>query len=122
MGTIHASDARQALSKLQIYMLMGNDPLTAELASRLIAETIDLVIHLKLSKEGKRSVVQISEIAGMEGGQILTNDIFRLQEGRLTPTGVRPKSANRIGMPTSHTQVEAVAHNNGIGGNGWKGS
>lgn len=123
MGTIHASDGRQALSKLQIYMLMGAEPIGAELASRLIAETIDLIVHLKLSKDGRRSVVQIAEIAGMEAGQILINDLFRLQEGGLVPTGVRARCWERIGTGQSSWQPDPVpAYSNGLGGNGWQGS
>lgn len=122
MGTIHASDARQALSKLQIYMLMGSDPITPDLASRLIAETINLVVHLKLAKDGKRLVVQIAEIAGMEGGQILTNDLFRSQDGGLIATGVRPK-CTALGSAEFSIRVNATsAHPNGSGGDAWKGS
>lgn len=96
MGTIHASDARQALSKLQIYMLMGNEPISPDLASRIIAETVDLVVHLKFSKNGTRSVVQISEVAGLEAGQLLMNDLFRLEDGQLTRTSIRPRAADRL--------------------------
>lgn len=107
MGTIHASDARQALSKIQSYMLMSSDPITADLASRLIAETVDLVVHLKLERNGNRSVVQIAELAGMEG-QILINDLFRMETGLLVRTGARSK--------LERTDAESLAQSNGRGG------
>lgn len=97
MGTIHANSARQALSKLRTYVLMAEEQLSNEVASEMIAETIDLVVHLKLDgREGKRRVVQIAEVAGLEAGRVLTNDLFRLEDDRLVRTGVRPRFAERL--------------------------
>jgi pilus assembly protein CpaF len=47
MGTIHANSARQALSKLRTYVLMAEEQLTPEVATEMIAETVDLVVHLR---------------------------------------------------------------------------
>ncbi len=89
MGTIHANSARQALSKLEIYMLSGGETITPELAARIVAETVNLVVHLKFVDRTRRTVAQIVEVAGIEGGQVLTNDLFRIQGGRLVGTGIR---------------------------------
>jgi pilus assembly protein CpaF len=106
MGTIHANSARQALSKLRTYALMAEERLTGELANEMIAETLDLVVHLHLDQRaGTRRVVQVSEVAGMEGGRVLTNDLFRLEGGLLVSTDVRPRLAERIGAAVGREPV-----------------
>jgi pilus assembly protein CpaF len=98
MGTIHANSARQALSKLRTYVLMAGEQLTPEVANEMIAETVDLVVHLRLDHhDGIRQVVQVAEVAGLEAGRVLTNDLFRAHEGVLVNTGVRPRLADRLG-------------------------
>jgi pilus assembly protein CpaF len=97
MGTIHANSGRQALSKLRTYVLMAEEQLSAEVATEMIAETINLVVHLQLDQRaGKRRVVQVAEVAGIEGGRVLANDLFRLDGDALVRTGVRPRFADRI--------------------------
>lgn len=97
MGTIHANSARQALSKLRTYVLMAEEQFSNEVASDMIAETIDLVVHLRLDpRAGERRVIQIAEVAGIEGGRVLTNDIFRQENGGLVRTGIRPRFADQL--------------------------
>lgn len=97
MGTIHANSARQALSKLRTYVLMAEEQVSTEIASEMIAETIDLVVHLRLDQRaGCRRVVQIAEVAGLEAGRVLTNDLFRDEDETLVRTGVRPRFADRL--------------------------
>lgn len=97
MGTLHANSARQSLSKLRTYLLMAEEQISSEVAAEMIAETINLVVHLQLDRAtGDRKVVQVTEVAGLEGGRVLTNDLFRFEQGCLLRTGVRPRFADRI--------------------------
>jgi pilus assembly protein CpaF len=97
MGTIHANSARQALSKLRTYVLMAEEQLTPEVATEMIAETVDLVVHLRLDQHaGTRRVVQVAEVAGLEAGRVLSNDLFRVEDGSLVHTSVRPRFADRL--------------------------
>jgi len=97
MGTIHANSARQALSKLRTYVLMAEEQLTPEVATEMIAETVDLVVHLRLDPHaGTRRVVQVAEVAGLEAGRVLSNDLFRVEDGSLMHTSVRPRFADRL--------------------------
>jgi pilus assembly protein CpaF len=97
MGTIHANSARQALSKLRTYVLMAEEKLSTDVATEMIAETIDIVVHLRLDgRDGHRRVVQIAEVAGLEAGRVLTNDLFRVEGDSLVATGVRPRFAERL--------------------------
>jgi pilus assembly protein CpaF len=112
MGTIHANSTRQALSKLRTYVLMAEEEFSAEVASEMIAETVDLVVHLHLNREsGHRSVVQISEVAGLELGRVLTNDLFRVEEGELVRTSVRPRFADRPGPFQTERGLSAFPSN-----------
>ena len=113
MGTIHANNARQALSKLRTYLLMAREEVPAEVAADMIAETIQLVVHLELDKSGKRRVIQIAEVAGLEGGRVLTNDLYRLERGDLTATGVRPSWSNRHSDFGPHEPLSVGAVGNG---------
>lgn len=114
MGTIHANSARQALSKLQIYMLSGGEPITPDLAARIVAETVNLIVHLKFVDSTRRAVAQIAEVAGIEGGQVLTNDLFRMDDGRLVPTGLLCRSLAHIDQ--AHAASPLAASLNGHGG------
>jgi hypothetical protein len=66
-------------------------------ATEMIAETVDLVVHLRLEAHaGTRRVVQVAEVAGLEAGRVLSNDLFRVEDGRLMHTNVRPRFAARL--------------------------
>ena len=100
MGTIHANSARQAISKLRTYTLMAEEQLTPEVVDEMIAETIDLVVHLHLDqRSGGRRVAQVAEVAGLEGSRVLTNDLFCLEDGTLVRTSVRPRFVDRLPQP-----------------------
>jgi pilus assembly protein CpaF len=100
MGTIHANSARQAISKLRTYTLMAEEQLTPDVVDEMIAQTLDLVVHLRLDpRSGTRHAVQVAEVAGLEGGRVLTNDLFRLENGTLVRTGVRPRFVGRLSEP-----------------------
>jgi pilus assembly protein CpaF len=113
MGTIHANSARQALSKLRTYVLMAEERLTGELANDMITESLDLVVHLHLDQRGgTRRVVQVAEVAGLEAGRVLANDLFRQEAGELVATGVRPRFADRLSEPS----LPALAGGGGVRG------
>jgi pilus assembly protein CpaF len=110
MGTIHANSARQALSKLRTYVLMAEEQLTPEVATEMIAETVDLVIHLRLDHHtGIRQVVQVADVAGLEAGRVLTNDLFRWEGQELVSTSVRPRFAGRLDELATVAPLKAFA-------------
>lgn len=118
MGSIHANDARQALSKLRTYLLMAKEEIPAEVAAEMISETIQLVVHLQLDPAGARRVVQIAEVAGIDGKAILTNDLFKTEGGRLIRTGLRTRSLARH----FDTDEDALDHAQGNGSSEWAGN
>lgn len=79
LSTGHANSASDMLKRLETMVLMGMDmPLAAIRAQ--IASGIDILIHLGRFRDGSRKVVQISEIAGMEGEQIVLHELFSFRE------------------------------------------
>lgn len=76
MGTIHADGPRQALSKLRTYAMAAEERLSAEVLTEMIGETINLVLQLRCEPDGRRSVCALSEVAGIEAGRVLTNNLF----------------------------------------------
>ena len=101
MTTIHANTARDSLSRLeQMIGMAGLDLPTKSIRSQ-IASALDVVLQLERQSDGKRRVITVSEITGMEGDVIQMQDIFQFKRlstdpdgsinGKFMPTGIRPK-------------------------------
>jgi Flp pilus assembly CpaF family ATPase len=85
MSTVHASDARQALSRLATYTMLAPEHLPYEAACALVAGALHFVIHLEL-RRGQRFVAQVLEVQHAEGTAIKANEIFRPgPDGRAAP-------------------------------------
>ena len=106
-STIHANSPREALTRLEnLCMTAGVDlPLLA--IRRQIASAVDLVIQLKRFRSGKRRILLISEITGMEGETVTTQDLFRFitqstefkaegEIGEFEATGLPPKLTEKL--------------------------
>jgi pilus assembly protein CpaF len=97
MGTIHADGPRQALSKLRTYAMQGEERLSAEVVTEMIAETVDLVLQLRTEPDGRRTLSALSEIEGVDAGRALTNELF-VSRGSAPAawTGLLPKSLPKL--------------------------
>ncbi|MBR3040191.1 MAG: CpaF family protein [Lachnospiraceae bacterium] len=79
LSTGHANSASDMLLRLEAMVLMGTElPIGA--IRRQIATGIDLIVHLERRRSGKRKVVEIMEILGMEGEEIKKGELFRMEE------------------------------------------
>lgn len=105
MAAVHASSPRDALARLENMALRGSADLTARTVREQIAATIDLVVQVARLSDGRRRVVSIAEVAGIEGDVIKTNEIFAFHRagvlggrvlGRFVATGVRPRFVERL--------------------------
>ena len=95
MCTIHANGPREALTKLRTYALMAEEALPAQAVTEMIAEAIQLVVHLRMDA-GRRRVSSIYEVTGIEGDQVAGSELFALRGGRLEWTGIRPRRSRRL--------------------------
>jgi pilus assembly protein CpaF len=101
LTTIHANSPRDGLMRLETMVAMSNLEIPTEFMRRYISSAIDVVIHIARLTDGKRKLISVQEITGMEGNIITLQEIFCFQQsgidsegnvrGRFRFQGVRPK-------------------------------
>ena len=79
MSTIHANTTRDALTRIENMVQMGNMGLPAKAIRTQIVGAVDLIIQVARQRDGGRRVTQVTEVCGMEGEVITLNDIFQLE-------------------------------------------
>lgn len=87
MSTIHANSTQDALTRIESMVQMGNLGLPAHAIRAQLVSAIDLIVHVERQRDGGRRVIQLSEVCGMEGDVIITNDIFHLEVHGEGPDG-----------------------------------
>jgi pilus assembly protein CpaF len=101
MTTVHANSPRDALSRVEQMIGMAGLEISARSIRQQIASAINVVIQVERMDDGRRRVVSIVEILGMEEDMITLQEIFRFRrrghaadgsiQGDFETTGVRPK-------------------------------
>jgi pilus assembly protein CpaF len=102
MGTLHANTPREALSRLESMITMGGYTLPSKTIREMICSSVDVVIQAARLRDGSRRITHITEVMGMEGDVIITQDVFLYEMlgedangrliGRHRSTGIgRPK-------------------------------
>lgn len=79
LSTGHGNNARDMLSRLETMVLMGAD-LPLQAIRSQISSAIDVMVHLGRLRDGSRKVLSITEVGGMENGEIVLNHLFRYEE------------------------------------------
>jgi pilus assembly protein CpaF len=105
--TIHANSTRDALSRMETMVLLGNTELPVKAIREQIKSAIDLIVQAARLSDGTRKITAVTEITGMEGEVITTQDIFRFNQtgvseegkvlGGFAPTGLVPTFMEDIG-------------------------
>lgn len=106
MGTLHANSPREALSRVESMITMGGYALPSRTIREMIVSSIDVVVQAARLRDGSRRITHITEILGMEGDVIATQDVFLYDiigedansniVGRHRSTGItKPKFAER---------------------------
>src|SRR6476659_7864444 len=75
VSTVHANSARDALTRVENMVQMGQVNLPPRAIRAQIVAALDLIVQVERMRDGQRRIVQISEVIGMEGDVITTNDI-----------------------------------------------
>ena len=106
LTTIHANGARDALHRLDTMVAMASLNIPERAIRQQIASAINLICHVTRLSDGRRKVTGVSELTGMEGDVITTQEIFLFErtgigedgrvKGVFRATGIRPKCAERI--------------------------
>ena len=76
MGTLHANNPREGLSRLESMITMGGFSLPSKTIREMISASIDVVIQVARLRDGSRRITHITEVTGMEGDVIITQDLF----------------------------------------------
>jgi pilus assembly protein CpaF len=76
MGTLHANTPREALSRLESMITMGGFSLPPKTIREIIVAAVDVVIQAARLRDGSRRITQITEVLGLEGETIITQDLL----------------------------------------------
>ncbi|KQY84275.1 pilus assembly protein [Paenibacillus sp. Root52] len=79
LSTGHANNIRDMISRLETMVLSGAD-LPIAVVRQQISSAIDIFVHLSRLRDRSRRVTEISEVVGIENGEVLLNPLFRFQE------------------------------------------
>ena len=106
MTTIHANNARDGLARLEVMVMMAGYDIPIRALRQQIASAVNIIVQARRVTGGRRKVVSVSEITGMEGETIQMHDLFVFEPhgidgdghatGRFVCTGIRPKCGERI--------------------------
>jgi pilus assembly protein CpaF len=76
MTTIHANTPRDGITRLESMVMMANGNLPLLSIRRQIASAVHLILQIERMRDGMRRVTRITEVAGMEGDVVITQDLF----------------------------------------------
>jgi pilus assembly protein CpaF len=76
MGTLHANSPRECLSRLESMITMGGFTLPSRTIREMICASVDVVIQAARLRDGSRRITHVTEVMGMEGDVIITQDLI----------------------------------------------
>jgi len=79
MSTVHANTSRDALTRIENMVQMGNFGLPSRSIRQQIVGAVDLIVQVERQRDGGRRVVQVTEVCGLEGDVVILNDIFAFE-------------------------------------------
>lgn len=106
LSTIHANSPRDALTRLEVMCLTGGLDIPVHAIRHYIASAINVIIQTTRLPDGSRKVISVSEITGMEGSVITTEELFKFvltgeafgskAKGYFTATGIQSRFSERM--------------------------
>jgi pilus assembly protein CpaF len=76
MGTLHANTPREALSRIESMITMGGFSLPSKTIREMMTSSIDVIVQAARLRDGSRRITHITEVVGMEGEVIVTQDLL----------------------------------------------
>ncbi|WP_342148665.1 CpaF family protein [Methylorubrum sp. SB2] len=76
MGTLHANSPRECLARIESMITMGGFSLPSKTLREMITGSVDVIIQAMRMRDGSRRITHITEVLGMEGDVIITQDLF----------------------------------------------
>ncbi len=87
MATLHSNSPRECLARMENMVMMSDIKIPKEAISRQIADSVDLIVQVKRLRDGSRRTTNITEVIGMEGDVIVTQELFKFEYLDETPDG-----------------------------------
>lgn len=126
LTTIHANTPRDAISRLETMIAMAELNLPERAVRQQIASAINVIVQVSRMPDGSRKIISISEVTGMEGPVITTQELFAFERsgydeknrvcGTFRPTGIRPMFAERLQSHGIRFSVDAFSDESRTGG------
>jgi pilus assembly protein CpaF len=104
IATIHANTPRDSLGRLEMMMLLSGVRLPEKAMRQYIANSLNLIVQLARHSDGARKIVKITEITGMEGDTVLTQDLFEYVRTGVDPAGKVLGHFRTTGTRTSYIE------------------
>jgi len=107
LTTVHSNSPRDAISRLEVLVLMAGFDLPIRVVRTQIASAVNLIVQQERLRDGARKVTRVTEVQGMEGDNVILQDIFIFQavavaenaekvEGTMKSTGMRPRFSPKL--------------------------
>jgi pilus assembly protein CpaF len=117
LTTIHSNSPRDTIARIETMVLMSGMDLPIRAVREQVASAVDLVVHLHRLRDGTRRVTHVTEVEGMEGDVITTQDLFMFDFGMgvaddgqylgyLKATGIRPSFNEHLENQGIHLPAE----------------
>ena len=97
MSTIHANNTRDALTRIENMVQMGNMGLPSKAIKQQIVGAVDLIVQVERHRDGGRRITQVTDVVGLEGDVVILNDIFQFEFTGETPDGTKLLGGYKIG-------------------------
>jgi pilus assembly protein CpaF len=120
LTTVHANSPRDALYRLDMMVAMANLNIPERAVRQQIAAAINLIVQVTRLSDGTRKVTAVTEVTGMEGELVTTQDIFTFDRtginrdgkvcGRFRATGIRPRCSDRLQAFGVHLPGDMFEH------------
>jgi pilus assembly protein CpaF len=108
MATLHANSPRECLARMENMVMMSDIKVPKEAISRQIADSVDLIVQVKRLRDGSRRTTNVTEVIGMEGDVIVTQELFKFEYldetadgkiiGEYRSMGLRPYTLEKAKM------------------------
>ena len=119
MGTLHANSPREALSRIESMITMGGYALPMKTIREMVTSSVDVIIQASRLRDGSRRITHITEVLGMEGDVVITQDLVVYEilgedaqgklVGRHRSTGIgRPRFWDRARMYGEEARLAAA--------------
>ncbi|HYN87588.1 MAG TPA: CpaF family protein [Ardenticatenaceae bacterium] len=87
LTSVHANSPRDCLARLELMCLMAGTALPLGVIREQVAAAVDLIVQQTRLRDGTRKVVAITEVEGMEGDRIVTQDLSTISEEGVDDNG-----------------------------------